>query len=83
MGLCGAGKRGGSNALSSISSKKYSKIAHSVNLFMNLPLTSTHTSSGTRCDGLNEAKDVDIDGSIRTLLLIRHHLLTYVCNTDS
>lgn len=26
---------------------------------------------------------MDIDGSIRTLPLIRHHLLTCVCNTDS
>lgn len=25
---------------------------------------------------------MDIDVSIRILLLIRHHLLTYVCNTD-
>lgn len=47
------------------------------------PRTRTHKHThGTECDGLNKAKGVCTDGSIQILPFKRHHVPTYVCNTD-
>ena len=61
--------------------------SHSDDLFMNLWNTQTHTHTHTHThktkhDGLNKAKGVCTDGSIQILPFKRHHVLTYVCNTD-
>lgn len=79
----GVGARGGTDAPPPISSRKTVKDLTLCQFIHKPPSTQNTTRGGTRCDGLNEAVDVCIDGSIRTLLLIRHHLLTYVCNTDN
>lgn len=42
----------------------------------------THTQTEQKRDGLNKAKGVCTDGSIQILTFKRHHVPTYVCNTD-